>query len=388
MKTTLLANCRLIPALSGNYTGGNADVLIRGETIEAVVPTGQKVPLEVDERCDCGGKTLLPGLHDIHTHLNYDYYNGVIRLDDFKLMIRSCLSARRFLDYGITTIRDMGAPRRVSTHVREAINSGLFLGPRIVTGGIILCPQVRDVPADPNCFLRCFSGVDDTILKVREEIGGGADFVKLYAQGEPPEILPEEMEAAVRVAHLRGKKVAVHAHDPSAIHMCVEKGVDTIEHASYIRPEDIEALKDEHAYLVPTLSILSPEVRMSGTTPEQKAIILKPLLDANAQNITAAYQAGLKLGFGTDTDIVDLEGHTGLEFRMRKEYCGMSNIDMLLQATKYSAMICGLENVTGEVRPGLAADLILVDGNPDEDISVMYEKPRMVFARGQRYLPQ
>ena len=73
---------------------------------------------------------------------------------------------------------------------------------------------------------------------------------------------------------------------------------------------------------------------------------------------------------------------------MRKEYCGMSNIDMLLQATKYSAMICGLENVTGEVRPGLAADLILVDGNPDEDISVMYEKPRMVFARGQRYLPQ
>ena len=67
MKTTLLANCRLIPALSGNYTGGNADVLIRGETIEAVVPTGQKVPLEVDERCDCGGKTLLPGLHDIHT---------------------------------------------------------------------------------------------------------------------------------------------------------------------------------------------------------------------------------------------------------------------------------------------------------------------------------
>ena len=388
MKTTLLANCRLIPALSGNYTGGNADVLIRGETIEAVVPTGQKVPLEVDERCDCGGKTLLPGLHDIHTHLNYDYYNGVIRLDDFKLMIRSCLSARRFLDYGITTIRDMGAPRRVSTHVREAINSGLFLGPRIVTGGIILCPQVRDVPADPNCFLRCFSGVDDTILKVREEIGGGADFVKLYAQGEPPEILPEEMEAAVRVAHLRGKKVAVHAHDPSAIHMCVEKGVDTIEHASYIRPEDIEALKDEHAYLVPTLSILSPEVRMSGTTPEQNAIILKPLLDANAQNITAAYQAGLKLGFGTDTDIVDLEGHTGLEFRMRKEYCGMSNIDMLLQATKYSAMICGLENVTGEVRPGLAADLILVDGNPDEDISVMYEKPRMVFARGQRYLPQ
>lgn len=388
MKTVLLVNCRLIPELSGNYADGNADILIQGERIGAIIPTGREVSEMVDACYDCKGMTLLPGLHDIHTHLNYDYYNGVIRLNDFKLMLRSCLSARRFLDYGITTIRDMGAPKRVSTHVRDAINSGLFLGPRIVSGGMILCPQNRDVPSDPNCFLRYFSGVDDIIRKVREEIGGGADYVKLYASGEPPEILPEEMEAAVRLAHLRGKKVAVHAHDPSAIHMCVEMGADTIEHGSFIRAEDIEALKDEHAYLVPTLSILSPEVRMSGVTSEQKAVMLKPLLDANAKNITAAYQAGLKLGFGTDTDIVDLEGHTGLEFKMRKKYCGMSNIDMLLQATKYSAQICGLENVTGEIKPGLAADLILMNGNPDEDISVMYEKPQLVFARGQHYLPQ
>ena len=388
MKAIRLTNCRLIPALSDNYTGGLADVLIRDGKIEAVLPAGQSGPGSEEERYDCGGKTLLPGLHDIHIHLNYDYYNGVIRLNDFNLMLRSCLSAKRFLEYGVTTIRDMGAPRRVATHVRAAIDSGLFLGPRIVTGGIILCPCNRDTPADPNCFLRYISGVDDTIRATREEIGGGADFVKLYAPGEPSILLPEELQAAVRIAHLHHRRVAVHAHDASAIHMCVESGVDTIEHASYIRPEDIEALRDGHAYLVPTLSILSPEVRMSGATPEQKAAMVQPLLEANARNITAAYRAGLKLGFGTDTDIVDLEGHTGLEFRMRKEYCGMSNLDMLLQATKYSAMICGLEGVTGEVKAGLAADLIVVDGNPDEDISVMYQKPTLVFVRGQRYQPQ
>lgn len=384
----VLKNCRLIPALSDGYSGGCADVVLEGGTICQICPAGEAVQDEEVQCYDCGGKTLLPGLFDLHTHLNFDYYNGVIRLNDFKLLIRSCLSAKRFLNHGITTIRDMGAPKRLSVYVRQAIQSGLFPGPRIISGGMILCPQNRDTDADSNCFLRYISGVDDTIRAVREEIGGGADFVKLYAQGEPPELLPEEAQAAVRIAHLRGKKVAVHAHDASAVHMCLEAGVDTIEHGSFIQPEDIEALKAETSYLVPTLSILSPEVPTPGTAPAEKAALFRPLLEANGKNITAAYQAGLKLGFGTDTAIEDLEEHPGLEFKMRKELCGMENVDLLLQATKYSAMICGLEHITGEVKEGLAADLIVVDGNPDQDISVMYHKPELVFIGGTPHFPE
>ena len=210
-----------------------------------------------DAVIDCEGKTLLPGLFDMHAHLNWDYYNGVVRLNDFKLLVNSCLSAKKYLELGFTTIRDMGTPKRLSVSVRDAIRRGLFAGPRIISGGMILRPTVSDTPADPNCFLRYVSGVDEYIRATREEIGGGADFVKVYAPGEPSELMPEELEAVVRIAHRRGKRVAVHAHDASAISMCIDAGVDTIEHGSRITMEDIERLKKETSYLVPTMGSIS-----------------------------------------------------------------------------------------------------------------------------------
>lgn len=379
----LLKNCRLIPELSDGYSMIYADVLVENGLISKVAQCGSTRGGAEASVIDCGGKTLLPGMFDMHAHLNWDYYNGVIRLNDFRLLINSCLSAKKYLEQGFTTIRDMGTPKRLSVSVRDAIRKGLFSGPRILSGGMILRPTVSDTPADPNCFLRYVSGVDEFMRAAREEIGGGAEFVKVYAPSEPSELLPEELEAVVRVAHLRGKKVAVHAHDPSAISMCIDVGADTIEHGSHITQEDIERLKKETSYLVPTLGILCEEITTPGMPIEQKVPMLRPLLEASAKCITNAYQAKLKLGFGTDTPIEDMEKHPGIEFKMRKEYCGMSNVDMLLQATKNSAFICGLENVTGQIKTGLAADLLLVDGNPDEDISVMYKRPKMVFRQGE-----
>ncbi len=384
---TIMKHCRLIPELSGGYDGGYGDVVLAGDNIQSV--SSQALPEDGDTVIDCCGKTLLPGLFDIHAHLNWDYYNGLLRLNDFKLMVSACLSAQRFLELGITTIRDMGAPKGLSVYVRDAIRQGLFNGPRIVTGGSILRPTAWTEPADPHCFLRYVSGVEDFVRAAREEMGAGADFVKLYAQGEPPELLPEELEAVVRIAHRYKRRVAVHAHDATAISMCLDAGADTIEHGSYIRPEDIRRLKDSvSTYLVPTLAVLSSEVPTPGFTPTQKARMLKPLLDANACNITAAYQAGLVLGFGTDTPVEEQLKLPGLEFRMRKTYCRMDNIDMLLQATRYSARICGLENVTGSIAAGLAADVILVDGQPDQDIAVMYRKPELVVAGGIMHRPR
>lgn len=383
---TVLRNCRLIPALSDQYDQEFADVVLAEGKISDISPVGQNA-VASDMYIDCEGKTLLPGLFDLHTHLNWDYHNGVIRLNDFKLMLNSCHSARRFLELGITTIRDMGSPKRVSVAVRDAIRSGLFLGPRIISGGIILRPTVSDLPADPYNFLRYVSGVDEFSRSAKEEIGCGADYVKLYAPGNPSELLPEELEAVVRIAHMRRRKVAVHAHDANAISMCIDAKVDTVEHGSYIQDFDIEKLKKGDTYLVPTLAVLSEKVHTPGFCPEQKKTVLRPLLDANEKHITEAYRAGLKLGFGTDTSAEEQEKNPGLEFFMRKEYCGMENVDMLLQATCYSAKICGLENVTGQIKRGLAADIILVDGQPDKDISVMYRKPEIVFVGGQMLRP-
>ena len=118
-------NCRLIPELSGGVGGEGLAVAVEGGKIAAA---GCAEGFE-GERIDCRGGTLLPGLFDIHAHLSYDYYNGVIRLDDFKLLINSCLSAKRYLAMGFTTIRDMGSPKRLSVRVREAAERGLFVGP-------------------------------------------------------------------------------------------------------------------------------------------------------------------------------------------------------------------------------------------------------------------
>ncbi len=384
---TVLKNCRLIPELSGQYDREYANVVLAEGKIDGIHPVDQE-ETDFDSCIDCGGKTLLPGLFDLHTHLNWDYHNGVIRLNDFRLLTHSCLSARRFLELGITTIRDMGSPKRVSLAVREAIRSGLFLGPRILSGGIILRPTVSDIPADPYNFLRYVSGVEEYSRAAKEEIGSGADYVKLYAPGEPSELLPEELEAVVRIAHMRRRGVAVHAHDASAISMCIDAGVDTIEHASYIKDSDIERLRQKNACLVPTLAVLSDQIHTPGYTPELKRKQLQPLLEANEEHIGAAYRAGLMLGFGTDCAAEDQEKSPGLEFYMRKEHCAMENIDMLLQATRYSAKICGLEEITGQIKCGLAADVILVDGQPDKDISVMYRKPELVFIGGQMYRPR
>ena len=377
---TLLRNCRLIPALSGGWDSGLADVLIDGEKIAAVSPSGADTP--GSDGLDCGGKTLMPGLFDLHMHINWAYHNGELRLDDFKIFIESCLSARLYLDNGITTIRDLGSARRVSAAVRSAIEAGLFAGPRILCGGLILSPVSRPAEPDPYNFLRYVSGCDSMIRAVREEIGSGADFVKLY-----PPLLPEEMHAAVRAAALYGKPIAVHAHDLASIRLCIEAGVRSIEHGSYIDAESIEKLKTGKSYLVPTLSVLSHEVATPSYTPEMKKRLLAPLLEANAKNIAAAYRAGLRLGFGTDSPIEELDRTPGLEFRMRHEYCGMDPLDLLMQATVYSAEIAGLTGLTGEVREGLCADLILVDGRPDEDISVMYRRPELVWARGVLHRP-
>lgn len=379
--TTLLKNCRLIPALSDGWSGGLADVLLDGGQIARVAPAGRAD--DAQTAFDCGGKTLMPGLFDLHMHINWAYHNGELRLDDFKIFVESCVSAKLYLDNGITTVRDLGSARRVSAAVRSAIEAGVFTGPRILCGGLILSPVSRPVEPDPYNFLRFVSGCDSMVRAVREEIGSGVDFVKLYTP-----LLPEEMHAAVRTAALHHKPIAVHAHDLESIRLCIQEGVRTIEHGSYIDAAAIEALKSKSTYLVPTLSVLSHEVATPGYTPEMKKQLLRPLLEANAQNISAAWRAGLKLGFGTDTPIEELDRLPGLEFRMRQEYCGMDNLSLLLQATKYSAEIAGLGGVTGEVKEGLAADLILVDGNPDEDLSALYQRPERVYTGGVLHIPE
>ena len=172
------------------------------------------------------------------------------------------------------------------------------------------------------------------------------------------------------------------------VRMCLDAGVYTIEHGGGLDSACIEILAKQQAFLIPTLA---PNLLIeNSTTYSQVAKDRYFNCLANEENISIrqAYQAGLKLGFGTDIDIVELSENMGCEFLARKKYTGMSNRDMLLQATRNNAQILKIDDLTGSVTEGLSADLILVDGDPEQDISVMTHKPLHVFFRGKRLAVQ
>lgn len=393
----LLNHVRLIGELSGGTAAEDGAVEIKDGKISKVYEqavTGEPEGFD-DEMIDCRGKTLLPGLIDAHTHLiGIRYFTSEMMHDPMKLFMKTAEVSMRYLDYGFTTLRDCGTPLRVANYVRDAFASGLMTGPKIISGGHIISPTEIEEADNIYHMYKWADGADETRKAVRKELAEHADFVKIMASGSAfhkqgipvqPIITEEEIKTAVDAAALKDAYVAAHAHGDGAIRLCVESGVRTIEHASFISDETIELVVDtKDCYLVPTLSAMYQNP--AQTPPEMEFLLekLKNMLELTSRRIKRAYEAGLKLGFGTDSTVGMDQYEEGIEFRFRSQLCGMKNVDILLQATKYNAEIMGIENETGEIKAGLAADLILVDGKPDQDISAMYRKPEMVFMNGER----
>lgn len=388
----VLKNCRLIPELSDNVSFRFANVYVKDGKIQKIESSEHEISSS-ENVIDCNKMTLLPGLFDLHMHLHAEGSFDSPCKDDFEIMLRASRNAQKYLEYGITTVRDVGSSNRVALTVKQAIDQDILIGPRILASGKIIKPVEYDSVQKESSYIKGISGVEEMVKVARIEFGEGADFIKIYASGSAlqasgiptqPIFLKEEIRAAVQVAEMKNSYVAAHCHSVEAINMCLDEGVYTIEHGTYVDEAAIEKLMKEKSYLVPTLTPLHYR-KSSERDPIHDAILkekLAVLKEVSATRIQNAYEAGLLLGFGTDVSINTFHLRTGMEFRMRKELCGMNNIDILLQATKNSAFIAGLENVTGEIKQGLQADLILVDGNPDEKIDVMYEKPRMVFKGG------
>lgn len=390
----ILKNCRLIPELSGGVkTDCGAVKIENGKITEVHADVDVKYEGE-SEIIDCNGKSLLPGLIDAHTHIiGIRNYSPELLKNPMKLFMQSCIGTQKYLDYGFTTIRDCGTPLRVANFVRDAYSSGLCIGPRILSGGLIISPteiEEADIIYDMYTWA---DGAEEIRKAVRKEIAEHTDFIKIMASGSAfhkqgipvqPIITREELITAVETATMKGTYVAAHAHGDIAIRLCVENGVRTVEHASFISDETIDVLKGtKDCYLIPTLSAMyQNEQETIGTPFEYLLEKLKKMLVLSSERLGSAYRAGLKLGFGTDSTYGMDQFDDGIEFRFRSENCGMKNIDILLQATKYNAEIMQIADITGEIKTGLAGDLILVDGKPDENISIMYGKPDAVFMGG------
>ena len=387
----ILKNVRLIPYLTEDFEQEYADIVIRENKIEAILPAGS---IQSDEILDAKGKTLLPGLMDLHMHLYFSDGNfaALGAKSQNEQFVDSIAYARQYLDDGYTLIRDCGNTHQIGVAIRDAIARGLIDGPRVITSGKCITPTAKGNDTFPNLYLE----VDDPerMLEVcRKEYVTGVDFLKYMATGsvanvtgEPGALVTtkEELFAIQKAAETLGTYVAVHCHGTSGIRLCIEAGIRTIEHASFMTQECIEMIleRGNQSSLIPTLTpVCEMYEDVENSVPQYLKEKVASIFDA-AHMLVNAERAGVKLGWGTDCSMKFSGHHTGYEFYARKKV-GFTEQEILQQATINSAKILGLDEDFGTVKVGKYADLILVDGKPDEEISVMYQKPLLVIKGGE-----
>ena len=352
---------------------------------------------------DLRGQFVMSGLIDAHTHiLSQQEPNGreirVTRSSQLTTLM-GLEFGMRTLRAGFTTIRNVGGDRNAIFALRDAINQGIVMGPRIRAAGQGITPTgghgdgggFRD-----DIFPHPHSGVCDGVAEcrkaVRTQVKYGADHIKYVATGgvlsqtatgTGQQFTDEEQVALVQAAHAMGRKVAAHAHGKIGLEAALRAGVDSIEHGSYLYEETAELFVQTGAYLVPTLIAGYTVERIATERPDffvpevrQKALEVGPVM-RNALRI--AYERGVKIAFGTDAGVND-HGTNAYEMVLMNE-AGMAERDILISATVNAADLMDLTDITGTIEAGKNADIIATAGNPLEDISALM-RPTFVMARG------
>jgi len=375
-------------------------IVVEGDTISAVGVAGQiEVPTDAHV-IDVSGMTLLPGLIDAHIHLEgwqtmdfIDWLTTPLAVS----ALRATVDARRLLEAGFTAVRCVGGG--ASIYLKQAIEEGVVQGPRIVTSGRSFIQTSGG--GDPwNMPLECMQvfgrlgqGLADTVdgpdecrLGVRRRLREGADCIKILTTGavhsehNPPTrvgFTQEETDALVDEAHRLGLTIAAHAHGTAGILTAVKAGVDTIEHGSYLDEECVELMLQRGTYLVPTFAVsrrnLDPE---AGGLPESEYGLRqgREIQDIHRQSFARAYQAGVKIACGTDFIGVPPMQHglNALELEYLVE-AGMAAMEAIVAATGGGADAIGLGEKTGTVVAGKWADIVAVEGNPLEQITLLQD---------------
>ncbi|HEX3329567.1 MAG TPA: amidohydrolase family protein [Gaiellales bacterium] len=319
---------------------------------------------------EVGGRTIMPGLVDAHVHLCSGIATG---LRPYAL----AKAARDMLDGGITTVRDLGSYGREVFDLRDAIDAGYAPGPRIVLCGQIVAATSPGAAAFAGMY-READGVDEVRKAVREQVRQGADLIKVMTTGaltvpledvHPSQMTDEELAALVEEAHRSGFKVASHAEGADGIRQSVAAGVDTVEHGDmgYLVPDALAAMAERGIVLVPTLSVFDAVADPDGGFAEWMQERAKRLGEGARKTVTAARTAGVAIAMGADA------GPHGANARELAKLtdAGLTNAEALAAGTTVAAEACGLGGTIGVIAPGHAADVLVVDGDPLTDISVL-----------------
>lgn len=390
---TIIHAARLIDGRSDKPRTEVSLVIEEGK-IAAVVP-GYREPKEGDKLIRLVEHTVLPGLMDMHTHLqsqhSKDSYTEKFFMEQADYALRSTVYARVTLMAGFTTVRDLGDNGVNSIALRKAIDQGWVPGPRIFTSGKSLATTGGH--ADPSNALRgdyrrdpgpvegVINGPDDARKAVRQRYKDGADLIKLTAtggvlslaaNGQNPQFTDEELKAVVETAADYGMRVAVHAHGTEGIKRAVLAGVDSIEHGTFMTDETIELMKKKGTYWVPTILAgewVAEKAKEPGYFPElvrPKAAAIGPVIKAT---FAKARAAGIRIAFGTDSG-VSPHGQNAREFELMVA-AGMSPMAAIRSATLEGARLLKIEDRLGTLEPGKLADVVAVKGDPLEKIGLL-----------------
>lgn len=342
---------------------------------------------------DTGG-TILPGLINSHAHLAWDGVHEIARQstkDSPEISAyKSASNMLMNLQAGVTTVRDMGV-KKASIAAKQAVQQGIFPGPRVLITGETMCQH----GGHSYWCCREVTGVDDMRRAVREQIRNGADLVKLMACHDRLEFTDDELEAAIDEAHRNGIPTTSHATFNDAIYRMAMLGIDCIEHGGTMTDETVQLLLDKGIPIVATFTPYivqdSPEIVREYDMAEW-AIAERSQISSNDDRfagVVKAAKAGVPVAFGTDAGCPAIPHDLVVpELKHRIEWGVVSdNYEAILSATRVAAVVNRLVDEVGTLTPGKSADVIVVDGNPLEELNAL-ERVKAVFVGGRLILPR
>ena len=391
---TIMFNARLIDGVKDTaiengvlvfeHVRGYSDFPVRDRIVYAGETAGYDVKANTgpeDKAVDMTGYTLLPGLFNVHTHLDLTMPYMTYSYDVFGTAYRTLIAYRRMaeaLNAGVTSIRSVGIGDYIDLAIKKAIEKGMMYGPELTTSGPAL---LANGGHGHNTYgkIEC-TGPDEFMKETRLLLSRGVDLIKIMLTGgaasahegmQDKQMTDEEVAAVVKVTHNAGKKVVAHLGGDKAIQDAIRLGVDSVEHGYFMSEETVKMMADKGSYLVPTLSVTNCNDYLIGHgAPEFQVKKLADSAKSHMESIRRAVKAGVKICCGTDllpSDPIDGTNATVREVELLVE-AGLSPMQAIKAATSNSAELCGTIGHTGTLEAGKYGDVIAVKGAPDKNI--------------------
>jgi imidazolonepropionase-like amidohydrolase len=384
----------------------NVSVFVNGNKITDV-KEGFAQPSGSDKIIDLKNKTVMPGLMDMHVHLESETKRGAaaerFTMNPPDVAFESVGYAKNTLMAGFTTVRDLGGSG-VNVSLRNAINKNQVMGPRVYTAGKSIATTGghadptngyrKNLMGDPGPAEGVINGADEARKAVRQRYKDGSDLIKITAtagvlsqakDASGAQFTDDELKAIMETAKDYGFKVAAHAHGAEGMKRAIRAGITSVEHGSYMDDEAMELCKKYGTWYVPTIIAGRSTADSAKISGYYSAIVTPKALEVGTKiqaTFARAYKAGVKIAFGTDAGVFT-HGKNWMEFTYMIEG-GMPPMEAIKSATLNGAELLGITNILGVIEKGKLADIIAVDGDPIKDIRVM-EKVRFVMKDGIVY---